>query len=141
VPCLGYDNFDGFLKLLLLANIDTDIKAVIAVVIHGSILTKKLTGGERLTGEHNKKYLIASIWVIVIGIILLVCGLIIGGGMSVVSDITNWFEASHTLTYNVGIGLVWGGIILFIVGIFGIVTALIKGSIDKGQEKATSASH
>jgi hypothetical protein len=86
-----------------------------------------------------KKYLIASIWVIAVGIILLVCGLIIGG-MGVIFDIGNWFAAGHILTYDVAIGLVWGGIILFIVGVFGIVTSLLKGHLDKGQKKVAAAS-
>jgi hypothetical protein len=81
----------------------------------------------------------ASIWVIVVGIILLLCGLIIGGGLGVIFDILNWFESSHTMIYNVAIGLVWGGIILFIIGVFGIVTALLKGHPDKGQKKVASA--
>jgi hypothetical protein len=75
------------------------------------------------------KYLIASIWVIVVGIILGICGLIIGG--TGVTDIGEWFAAGHTLIYNVGIALVWGGIILFIIGLFGIITSLIKGHSDK----------
>ena len=79
----------------------------------------------------NKKYLIASVWVIVVGIILWLCGLIIAGGTAVFFDIGKWFDAGHTMTYNVAIGLVWGGIILFIIGVFGIVTALIKGHLDK----------
>jgi hypothetical protein len=37
-------------------------------------------------------------------------------------------------------GLVWGGIILFIIGVFGIVAALLKEHLDKGQEKAAPAS-
>lgn len=93
-----------------------------------------------MVGERNKKYLLASIWVIVVGIILWVCGLIISGGTGVISDIGRWFDAGHTTTYNVAIGLIWGGIILFIIGIFGIITALLKGRMDKGQEKTTSAS-
>jgi hypothetical protein len=93
-----------------------------------------------LTGERNKKYLIASIWVIVVGIILLFCGVIIGGGMGVIYDIGKWFDASHTMTYTVAIGLAWVGIILFIIGISGIVTALLKGHLDKGQSKVASAS-
>jgi hypothetical protein len=80
----------------------------------------------------------ASIWVIVVGIILWLCGLIIGGGLGVLFDIGNWFNSSHTLTYSAAIGLVWGGIILFIIGVFGIVTSLLKGHLDKGQEKADS---
>ena len=87
-----------------------------------------------------KKYLIASIWVIAVGIILWLCGLIIGGGMGVFYDIGTWFDAGHTMTYNVAIGLVWGGIILFIVGVFGIVTSLLKGHLDKGQKKVAAAS-
>ena len=85
-----------------------------------------------------KKYLIASIWVIAVGIIFLVCGLIIGG-MGVIFDIGNWFAVGHILTYDVAIGLVWGGIILFIVGVFGIITALLKGHLDKGQKKVEPA--
>ena len=84
-----------------------------------------------MVGERNKKYLMASIWVIVIGIILWLCGLIIGGGLGVFFDIVNWFAAGHTMTYNVAIGLVWGGIILFIIGIFGIITSLLKRQMDK----------
>jgi len=88
-----------------------------------------------LISEHNKKYLMAGIWVIVIGIILLVCGLIIGGGLGLIFDIGKWFDSSHTLTDNVAIALAWGGIILFIIGIFGILTAILKGSMEKPQEK------
>jgi len=91
-----------------------------------------------LVGEHNKKYFIASIWVIVVGAILWLCGLIIGGGLGVMFDIWNWFASSHTMTYNVAIGLVWGGIILFIIGVVGVVTSLLKGQMDKGQKKVDS---
>ena len=84
-----------------------------------------------MAGKRSNKYLIASIWVIVVGVILGLCGLIIGG--TGVLDIGSWFAAGHTMTYNVAIGLVWGGIILLIIGIFGIVTALLKGRMDKGQ--------
>ena len=94
---------------------------------------KETNGGERLVGEHNKKYLVASIWVIVVGIILLICGLIIGGGLGVMFDIWNWFASSHTMTYNAAIGLVWGGIILFIIGVVGIGVSLLKGHLEKGQ--------
>ena len=93
-----------------------------------------------MVGERNKKYLMASIWVIVVGIILLFCGVIIGGGLGVIFDIMNWFDTGHTMTDNVAIGLVWGGIILFIIGVFGVVTALLKGHLDKGQKKVASAS-
>jgi hypothetical protein len=78
----------------------------------------------------NKKYLIGSIWVIVIGIILWLCGVIISGGLGVFYGIFNWFDASHTITDNVAIALVWAGIILFIIGVFGIVTALLKRHMD-----------
>jgi hypothetical protein len=83
-----------------------------------------------------QRYLIASIWVIAVGIILWLCGLIIGGIGTF--DVGKWFSAGHTLTYNVAIGLVWGGIILFIIGIFGIATSFLKGQPDKQEEKATS---
>jgi len=92
---------------------------------------KETNGGERLVGEHNKKYLVASIWVIVVGIILLICGLIIGGGLGVIYDILKWFDTGHTMTYNVAIGLVWGGIILLIVGVFAVITSLLKRHLDK----------
>jgi len=85
------------------------------------------------------KYLIASIWVIAVGFILWLCGSIIGG-IGVIFDIGKWFSAGHALTYDVAIGLVWGGIILFIIGVFGVVTALLKGHLDKGQKKVASAS-
>jgi len=52
-----------------------------------------------------KKYLIASIWVIAVGIILWLSGLIIGG-TGVIFDIGKWFATSHILTYDVAIGLV-----------------------------------
>jgi hypothetical protein len=83
------------------------------------------------------KYMIASIWIIAIGAILLLCGSIIGG-MGTFLDIGNWFSASHTLTYDVAIVLVWGGIILFIVGAFGIATSLLRGHLDKEQKNVTS---
>jgi hypothetical protein len=73
----------------------------------------------------------ASIWVIVVGIILLFCGVIIGGGLGVIFDIMKWFDTGHTMTDNVAIGLVWGGIILFFVGVVGIITALLKRGLDK----------
>jgi hypothetical protein len=84
-----------------------------------------------------KRYLIASIWVIAVGTILWLCGSIIGG-MGIIFDIDKWFSAGHTLTYDVAIGLVWGGLILFIVGAFGIVTSLLKGHLDKQQKKVAS---
>lgn len=88
----------------------------------------------------NNKYLMASIWVIVVGIILLFCGVIIGGGLGVIFDIMKWFDTGHTMTDNVAIGLVWGGIILFFVGVVGIITALLKRGLDKGQPEVASAS-
>ena len=83
-----------------------------------------------------KSYLIASIWVIVVGIILGVCGLIIGG--TGIFDVGKWFAAGHVITYDVAIALVWGGIILFIVGAFGIATSLLRGHLDKEQKNVTS---
>jgi hypothetical protein len=83
-----------------------------------------------------QRYLIASIWVIAVGTILWLCGLIIGGIGTF--DIGKWFSTGHTLVYNVAIGLVWGGIILFIVGAFGIATSFLRGNPDKQQEKVTS---
>ena len=83
------------------------------------------------------KYLVASIWVIAVGVIFWLCGLIIGG-MGTFLDIGNWFSADHTFTYDVAIGLVWGGIILFIVGAFGIATSLLRGHQDKQQKNVTS---
>jgi len=83
-----------------------------------------------------QRYLIASIWVIAVGIILWVCALIIGGVGTF--DIGKWFSTGHTLTYTVAIGLVWGGIILFIFGIFGIATSFLKGQPDKQEKKATA---
>jgi hypothetical protein len=80
-----------------------------------------------LTSRRNKKYFIASVWVIVVGIILWLCGVIINGGLGVFYGMFNWFDTSHTITDNVAIGLVWAGIILFIIGVFGMITALVKG--------------
>jgi hypothetical protein len=80
-----------------------------------------------------KRYLIASIWVIAVGAILWLCGSIIGG-MEIIFDINNWFSAGHATTYYVAIGLVWGGLILFIVGAFGIVTSVIRGHPEKEQK-------
>ncbi len=86
---------------------------------------------------YMKRHLIASIWVIAVGIILWLCGSIIGG-MGIIFDIGKWFSAAHTLTYDVAIGLVWAGIILLIVGVFGIATSLLRGHLDKQQKKVTS---
>jgi hypothetical protein len=83
------------------------------------------------------KYLVASIWVIAVGVIFWVCGLIIGG-MGTFLDISNWFSAGHTFTDDVGIALVWGGIILFIIGVFGIGTSLLRGHQDKQPKNVTS---
>jgi hypothetical protein len=80
------------------------------------------------------KYLIASIWVIAVGIILWLCGSIIGG-WGTFWDVNKWFSAGHTLTDDVGIALIWGGIILFIIGVFGIVTSLIRGHSDNQPKK------
>jgi len=82
-----------------------------------------------------QRYLIASIWVIAVGTILLLCGLIIGGTGTF--DIGNWFSSSHSLVDNVAIGAVWGGIVLFIFGLFGIATSFLKGRPDKQEEKVT----
>lgn len=84
------------------------------------------------------KYLVASIWVIAVGAIFWLCGLIIGG-TGIFFDIGNWFSAGHTLTYDVAIVLVWGGIILFIVGVFGIATSLLRGNMDKRQKNVKSS--
>jgi hypothetical protein len=83
-----------------------------------------------------QRYLIASIWVIAVGTILWLCGLIIGGTGTF--DIGKWFSTGHTLINNVAIGLVWGGIILFIFGAFGIATSFLRGRPDKQEEKVTS---
>jgi uncharacterized membrane protein len=40
--------------------------------------------------------------------------------MGIIFYIGKWFSVAYTLTYDVAIGLVWGGIIPFIVGAFGI---------------------
>jgi len=80
------------------------------------------------------RYLIASIWVVAVGIILWFCGSIIGG-LGIIFDISKWFSAGHTLTQDVAIALVWGSIILFIVGAFGIVTSLLRRHLGKQQKK------
>ena len=82
-----------------------------------------------------RKSLLISIWVIALGIILWISGLVIGG-MGIIYHEGGWFSSSwyeYTSMFYLGVGMVWSGIIALIVGVFGIITTFIREYLDKGQ--------
>ena len=87
----------------------------------------------------HRKSLLISIWIIALGVILWISGSIIGG-MGIIYHAGEWFSPSwHELTwvYNLGVGIVWSGIIALILGVFGIVTTFIREYLDKEQKTAS----
>ena len=72
----------------------------------------------------NRTSLIATIWVIAVGIILWIVGSQIGG----------MFAAQTTMNY-VGFGIMWAGIVLLILGVFGVITTAIMEYLDTSKKQ------
>ena len=84
----------------------------------------------------HRKSLLVSVWVIAIGIVLWIPGSIIGG-MGIIYHSGGWFTPStyeYTWMFYLGVGMVWSGIIVLILGVFGIITTFIREYLDKGQK-------
>jgi hypothetical protein len=83
-----------------------------------------------------RKSLLISIWVIAIGIVLWISGNIIGG-MGIIYHAGGFFSSSwyeYTWVFNLGVGMAWAGIIILILGAFGILTTSIREYLDKEQK-------
>ena len=81
----------------------------------------------------HRKSLLVSIWGIAIGIILLISGSMIGG-MGIIYHVGGWFTPStyeYTWMFYLGVGMVWSGIIVLILGVFGIITTFIREFLDR----------
>jgi len=81
----------------------------------------------------HRKSLLLSIWGIAIGIILLISGSVVGG-MGIIYHAGGWFAPlwyEETWVYNLGVGIVWSGIIVLILGAFGILTTFIREHLDR----------
>ena len=81
----------------------------------------------------HRKSLLASVWIIAVGIALGISGSIIGG-TGIIYHAGQWFNPSwyeYTLIYYLGVGLLWSGIIVLILGVFGIVTTFIREFLDR----------
>jgi len=89
----------------------------------------------------HRKSLLLSIWGIALGIILLISGPIVAGvgriyhpsGFATIG----WYEA--TWVYYLGVGMVWSGIIILILGAFGVVTTFIKEYLDREHKAVQPA--
>ena len=84
----------------------------------------------------HRKSLLASIWVIAVGIVLWISGSIIGG-MGLIYHAGGWFTSSWyetTWVFNLGVGIVWSGIVVLILGAFGIITTFIREFLDREQK-------
>jgi len=81
----------------------------------------------------HRKSLLLSIWGIAIGIILFISGSIVGG-MGIIYHAGGWSTSAWyetTWVYYLGVGMGWSGIIILILGIFGIVTTFIREYLDR----------
>jgi len=81
----------------------------------------------------HRKSLLLSIWGIAVGIILWVSGSIIGG-MGIIYHAGGWFSPEwyeFTTGFYLGVGLAWSGIIVLIIGAFGIGTTFLREYLDK----------
>jgi len=89
----------------------------------------------------HRKSLLLSIWGIAIGIILLISGSLVGG-MGIIYHAAGlftvgWYET--TWAYYLGVGMVWSGIIILILGAFGVVTTFIREYLDREHKTVQSA--
>jgi hypothetical protein len=78
----------------------------------------------------HRKSLLASIWIIAIGIILWISGPIIRDTGIIYHGY--WYEL--TWVYYLGVGIVWSGVSIFILGTFGIITTFIREYLDKERK-------
>jgi hypothetical protein len=84
----------------------------------------------------HRKSLLLSIWGIAVGVILLISDSIVGG-MGIIYHAGGWFTSGwyeETWVYYLGVGMVWSGIIILIVGVFGIITTFLREYLDRGQK-------
>jgi|GEM_PF-2458679 hypothetical protein len=81
----------------------------------------------------HRKCLFLSIWGVAIAIILWISGEIIGGlGIIFRNGVWGTSPSLETkMALDGGVALVWVGITLFVLGIFGIVTTILKEILDK----------
>lgn len=87
----------------------------------------------------HRRALFVSIWIIAMGIVLWISGQVVGG-MGIIYHAGGWFSSGWyelTWAYYLGVGLVWAGIIVIILGAFGIITTGIKEYLDR--EKPTNS--
>ena len=88
----------------------------------------------------HRKSLLLSIWGLAIGIILLISGEIVGG-MGIIYHAGGWFTPSWyeaTWAFYLGVGLLWSGIIILILGVFEIVTTFIREYLDREHKTIQS---
>ncbi|MCJ7470613.1 hypothetical protein MUO74_09035 [Candidatus Bathyarchaeota archaeon] len=81
----------------------------------------------------HRKSLLVSIWIIAVGVVLWISGSIIGG-MGIIYHAGGWFTSGWyelTSMYYLGVGMVWSGIIVLILGVFGIITTFIREFLDR----------
>lgn len=86
----------------------------------------------------HRKSLLVSIWIIAVGIALWISGSIVGNA-GIIYHAGGWFSSGwYELTsfYWLGVGMAWSGIIALMLGVFGIVTTIIREYLDK--EKKTT---
>lgn len=89
----------------------------------------------------HRKSLLLSIWGIAIGIILWISGSIVGG-MGIIYHAGGFFTSGSyetTWVYYLGVGMVWSGIIILILGAFGVVTTFIREYLDKEHKTVQPA--
>jgi hypothetical protein len=89
----------------------------------------------------HRKSLLLSIWGIAVGIVLWISGSIVGG-MGIIYHAGGWFTSGwyeETWGFYLGVGLVWSGIIILILGAFGVLTTFIKEYLDREHKTVQPA--
>ncbi len=86
----------------------------------------------------HRKALFTSIWTIALGIALWISGQILGG-YGIIYHAGDWWNPSWyelTWAFHLGAGLALFGIIVLILGVFGIITTAMKEYLDREKEKS-----
>jgi len=82
----------------------------------------------------QRNSILLDLWIITIGIILWVSGDMIDG-MGTIRNVVGFFRPviwyEYTWVFYLGLGIVWAGLLTFILGVFRIITSLIREYFDR----------
>jgi hypothetical protein len=82
----------------------------------------------------HRNSLLLDLWMIIIGIILWISGGMIDG-MGIIRHVVGFFRPviwyEYTWAFYLGLGMIWTGLLTFILGAFRIITSLIREYFDR----------